>query len=115
MIHALIIDDEESAAMVVKLLLQKYVPEVSEVRTASGALEGIAMIESFKPQLVFLDVEMPLMNGFQLIEKFPEGGFETIFVTAYDHYAIKAIKYSALDYLLKPVDTEELIAAIKDF
>lgn len=115
MIRALIIDDEESAINVVKLLLQKYVAEVSEAYTAIGASEGIAAINRYKPQLVFLDVEMPLLNGFQLLEKFPGHSFDVIFITAYDHYAIKAIKYSALDYLLKPIDSEELKAAIQRF
>lgn len=115
MIRTLIIDDEESAVTVVKLLLQKYIPEVTEIYTALGAIEGIEQINACKPQLIFLDVEMPLLNGFQLLEKFPEHSFEVIFITAYDHYAIKAIKYSALDYLLKPIDTDELKTAIQRF
>lgn len=115
MIRALIIDDEESALNVIRLLLEKYVGEVTEIYTAKGSADGIYAINHHKPQLVFLDVEMPLMNGFQLLEKFPDHSFETIFITAYDHYAIKAIKYSALDYLLKPVDTEELQAAVQRF
>lgn len=115
MVRALIIDDEESAATVVKLLLQKYIPEVSEIYIAAGAIEGISLIQSCRPDLVFLDVEMPIMNGFQLLETFPDHLFETIFITAYDHYAIKAIKFSALDYLLKPIDKNELQAAIQRF
>jgi len=114
-IRVLIIDDEESAINVVKLLLQKYTTEVNEIYTATGAYEGIDAINKYKPQLVFLDVEMPLLNGFQLLEKFPDHPFEIIFITAYDHYAIKAIKYSALDYLLKPIDTEELQTAVQKF
>jgi len=114
-IRTLIIDDEESAVTVVKLLLRKYIPEVTETYTALGAIEGIELINTCKPQLVFLDVEMPFMNGFQLLEKFPEHRFEVIFITAYDHYAIKAIKYSALDYLLKPIDTDELKTAVQRF
>ena len=115
MIRTLIIDDEESAVNVVKLLLQKYVPEVNEIYTAVGAREGISAINKYKPQLVFLDIEMPLLSGFQLLEQFPGHSFEIIFMTAYDQYAIKAIRYSALDYLLKPIDTEELTAAILRF
>jgi len=114
-IRTLIIDDEESAVNVVKLLLQKYVPEVNEIYTAIGAREGISAINKHKPQLIFLDIEMPLLNGFQLLEQFPGHSFEIIFMTAYDQYAIKAIRYSALDYLLKPVDTDELTAAISRF
>ena len=115
MIRALIIDDEESAVNVVRFLLQKYVTEIDEVSTAIGADEGLKVLQQYKPQLVFLDVEMPLMNGFQLLEKFPDHPFEVIFITAYDHYAIKAIRYSALDYLLKPIDTEELKMAVQRF
>jgi two-component system LytT family response regulator len=114
-VRALIIDDEESAVNVVKLLLQKYVIEIAEVYTAIGAAEGLKAIQQYKPQVVFLDVEMPLINGFQLLEKFPDHPFEVIFITAYDHYAIKAIRYSALDYLLKPIDTEELQTAVQRF
>jgi len=114
-ICALIIDDEESAVNVVAFLLKKYVNEIQQVFTAVGAEEGLMALYQHKPQLVFLDVEMPLMNGFQLLEKFPDHSFEVIFITAYDHYAIKAIRYSALDYLLKPIDTEELKAAVQRF
>ncbi|MEP6464767.1 MAG: LytTR family DNA-binding domain-containing protein [Parafilimonas sp.] len=115
MIRALIIDDEESAANVIKLLLEKYIIEVNEIYTAIGASAGINAINKLKPKIVFLDIEMPLINGFQLLEHFPDHSFEIIFITAYDHYAIKAIKYSALDYLLKPIDTDELKAAVQRF
>src|SRR5205085_9767437 len=69
----------------------------------------------FKPDLVFLDIEMPFMTGFELLQQFPQHLFEVVFVTAYDHYAIKAIRFSALDYLLKPVDVDELKLAVKRF
>lgn len=115
MIKALIIDDEESSVNVLSFLLQKHVPEITEVFTAAGPVMGEAKIAEIKPQLIFLDIEMPLMNGFELLEKFPQHDFEVIFVTAYDHYAIKAIRYSALDYLLKPVDTDELRNAVERF
>jgi two-component system, LytTR family, response regulator len=114
-IKTLIIDDEESTVNVLKLLLQKNVPEIQEVFSAVGAAAGEKLLNELKPRLVFLDIEMPLMNGFELLEKFPQHDFDVIFVTAYDHYAIKAIKYSALDYLLKPVDTEELKNAVQRF
>ena len=115
MIKALIIDDEESSVNVLEFLLHKHLPEINEVFSAVGSSMGAAKLAEIKPQLVFLDIEMPLMNGFELLEKFPQHDFEVIFVTAYDHYAIKAIKYSALDYLLKPVDTEELQMAVARF
>jgi len=114
-VRALIIDDEESAVNVVRFLLQKYVNEITEIYTAVGAEEGLRSLQQYRPQLVFLDVEMPLMSGFQLLEKFPDQPFEVIFITAYDHYAVKAIRYSALDYLLKPIDTEELKIAVQRF
>lgn len=115
MIRTLIIDDEESTINVVKLLLQKYVPAITEIHTAAGSAEGLQMIHTINPQLLFLDIEMPFMNGFELLQKFPSHEFEVIFITAYDHYAIKAIKYSALDYLLKPIDVEELKQAVQRF
>jgi len=112
-ISALIIDDEESAVNVVAFLLNKYVNEIEQVFTAVGAEEGLKALYQHKPQLVFLDVEMPLMNGFQLLEKFRDHSFEVIFITAYDHYAIRAIKFSALDYLVKPIEVEDLKTAIE--
>lgn len=115
MIKTLIIDDEESTINVIKLLLQKHLPQLLHIDTAIGAAKGLLALRNIKPDLVFLDIEMPLLNGFQLLEQFPAHDFEVIFVTAYDHYAIKAIKLSALDYLLKPVDAEELKIAVNRF
>lgn len=115
MIKALIIDDEQAAANVVNMLVTKYVPAVTELHVAIGAASGIAAIRAVQPDLVFLDIEMPVMSGFDLLEQFPDHNFEVIFITAYDHYAIKAIRYSALDYLLKPVDIAELQAAVERF
>jgi len=114
-IRVLLIDDEESTLTVLQLLLKQYVPEVTEVFTAIGAEQGLQMIQQTSPHLLFLDIEMPYMSGFQLLEHFPRHSFEVIFVTAYDHYAIKAIKYSALDYLLKPIDAEELKQSVQRF
>ena len=115
MFKALIIDDEESTVNVLQLLIKKNVPEIDEVFTAIGAHEGLQMIQQCNPDLLFLDIEMPYMSGFELLENFPSYSFQVIFVTAYDHYAIKAIKYSALDYLLKPIDIEELQSSIHRF
>jgi two-component system, LytTR family, response regulator len=115
MSKVLIIDDEASTVNVVTLLLKKHLPQVTEVYGAIGSAQGFQLIGEVKPDLVFLDVEMPLMNGFELLEEFPDHPFEVIFITAYDHYAIKAIKYSALDYLLKPVDAMELKQAVEKF
>jgi len=114
-IRTLIIDDEESTVNVLQLLIKKNIPEIDEVFTAIGAHEGLQMIQQCNPHLLFLDIEMPYMSGFELLENFPSKTFQVIFVTAYDHYAIKAIKYSALDYLLKPIDVEELKQSVQRF
>jgi two-component system LytT family response regulator len=114
-IKALIIDDEESAVIVIKMLLQQHAKGLDEIHTAIGSQAGLIAMKKIQPQLVFLDIEMPMMGGFELLEKFPDHSFEVIFVTAFDHYAIKAIRYSALDYLLKPVDQRELQEAVARF
>ena len=113
MIKALIIDDEANARKGLRLMLQKYCSEVEIIALCEGPEVGLEKINELKPDLIFLDVQMPKMSGFDLLEKLPEINFEVIFVTAYDRYAIKAIKFSALDYLLKPVDVDELISAVK--
>ncbi|HEY0751041.1 MAG TPA: response regulator, partial [Chitinophagaceae bacterium] len=112
MIRAIIIDDEHYCVEVLSTLLKKYCPEVTLVATCPSGEEGIKAIDTFQPDLVFLDVEMPRMNGFQLLESLPEINFDLVFTTSYDQYAIKAIRFSALDYLLKPIDREELQKAV---
>ena len=112
MIKAILVDDEAHCLGTLSILLKEYCPEVQIVdkcRSAKAALEAIGKL---KPSLVFLDIEMPGMNGFELLEKFEEVRFAIIFTTSYDQYAIKAIRFSALDYLLKPIDPEELIVAV---
>jgi len=115
MINALIIDDEESTLKVMKGMIKKYIPEIGALHTAVGSKQGLQAIHNHQPDLVFLDIEMPMMNGFELLQKFPGHRFEVIFVTAYDHYAIKAVRFSALDYLLKPVDKDELKHAVGQY
>jgi two-component system LytT family response regulator len=115
MITALIIDDEESTVHVVKHLLDKNATGITHIHTAVGSLNGVEAIREYKPELLFLDIEMPVMSGFDVLQLFPEHTFKVIFITAYNHYAIKAIKYSAFDYLLKPIDEEELLNAVKKF
>jgi|SRR6185312_41396 len=112
-INALIIDDEESGRNVLKKLLVKFCPDVEVVGTAGNVNDGHSLCLQKKPNLVFLDIQMPTGNGFKLLEKF-EGNipFNIIFVTGFDQYAINAIKFSALDYLLKPVDVSELKKAV---
>jgi two-component system, LytTR family, response regulator len=114
MLKAIIIDDEKDAVDFIRSILGEYCPNVDVVDTANSAKSGKISIEEHKPDLVFLDVEMPNGNGFDMLESITQIGFEVIFVTAYNHYAIKAIKYSAADYLLKPIDVDELISAVEN-
>lgn len=115
MIKALIIDDEPVAANVLRMMLERHIPEISDLRVATGAEEALALLQNFAPQLVFLDIVMPEENGFQLLGKMQGYEFEVIFTTAYNEYAIQAIRFSALDYLLKPIDAEELKEAIRRY
>ena len=112
MIRSIIIDDEEDARESLRLALQKFCPQVEILAICDGPLEGMEAIHQHDPDLLFLDVQMPHMSGFDLLAKFPEARFQTIFVTAHDKYAIRAIRFSALDYLMKPVDIDELVSAV---
>jgi two-component system LytT family response regulator len=94
------------------LLLAKYCPTVTVVAQCGSGAEGLHAIRTHAPDVVFLDVEMPVMNGFAMLEQVGSVSFALIFTTGYDAYAIKAIRYSALDYLLKPIDKEELQQAV---
>ena len=113
MIKAIIIDDERLSLETLSLLLNEFCPQVQLLEQCRSAKQGLEAIEKFKPDLVFLDIEMPVMNGFDLLEQFSEIPFAIIFTTSHDQYAIKAIRFSALDYLLKPIDPKELISAVK--
>jgi two-component system LytT family response regulator len=108
----LIIDDEEDARESLRLLLGKFCPEVEILEICAGPKEGLKAIEAHSPDLVFLDVQMPHMSGFDMLEKIKAPSFQTVFVTAHDKYAIKAIRFSALDYLMKPVDVDDLVSAV---
>lgn len=112
MINAVIIDDEKKCVSLLRHLIENNCTDVSVVGEAGSALEGINEIETHQPDLVFLDIEMPDKSGFELLNSLPEIKFDIIFTTAYNHYAIKAIRFSALDYLLKPVDIDELKNAV---
>lgn len=112
MLKAVLIDDEADAINALKIILSEYCPNVEIVGMANSALEGIKVINSKKPDILFLDIEMPHGNGFDLLDGLTERNFKIIFTTAYNHYAIKAIKYNALDYLLKPLDIDEVIAVV---
>jgi two-component system LytT family response regulator len=113
MIKAILVDDEMHGLDTLGILLTEYCPEVQVIDRCSSAKKALESISKTKPDLVFLDIEMPVMNGFELLEQFEQIPFSVIFTTSYDQYAIKAIRFSALDYLLKPVDPKELIAAIR--
>ncbi len=110
---AIIIDDEEMSRRTLQTLLTNYCPEVEILGEAASAKEAYDLIQKEQPTLVFLDIEMPHGTGFDLLNLFPSINFEVIFVTAFDQYAIKAIKFCALDYLLKPIDVEELKTAVQ--
>lgn len=111
--RAIIVDDERDCCEVLTMLLNRYCPEVKVDAVCYSAEDAIQAIASHSPHLVFLDIEMPHMNGFKLLEALPSINFDIIFTTSYDQYAIKAIRFSALDYLLKPIDREELQIAVK--
>jgi len=113
MITATIVDDEPDCCEAMVLLLERYCPEVKVLDICYAAETALASIKEHAPQILFLDIEMPFMNGFELLEKLGQINFELIFTTSYDQYAIKAIRFSALDYLLKPVDREELQKAVQ--
>ena len=114
MFKAIIIDDEKDAIESLELKINQYCHNVEIVGRAQSVVQGINEIESKNPDIVFLDIRMPDGGGFNLLESIKSKNFELIFVTAYDQFAIKAFKYSAVDYLLKPVDINELINAIKN-
>jgi two-component system LytT family response regulator len=113
MINAILIDDEVHCLETLSLLLKEYCPQVHLLDQCRSAKKGLEAIERTKPDLVFLDIEMPVMNGFEMLEQFSEISFAIIFTTSYDQYAIKAIRFCALDYLLKPIDPNELLHAVK--
>jgi len=108
MLKAIIIDDEWKGSIALKQKLIDYCPSVRVVAQANSGTEGLEAIRLHKPDLVFLDIEMPRMDGFEMLQQIENKNFNIVFTTAYDQYAIKAIKYAAFDYLLKPVDIEEL-------
>lgn len=113
MIKAVIIDDEPQARIVLKTLLNEYTKGVKIVGEAASAKTGIKLIKEHAVDLVFLDIEMPRMDGFGLLRQFETIDFDVVFTTAYSNYAINAIKFSALDYLLKPIDPDELKVAVE--
>lgn len=113
LLHALIVDDEENGIVTLDLMIKKYVPEAKVVAKTTNPNEGVELINTYRPDIVFLDINMPNLNGFELLEKIEYRKFHLIFTTAHEEYALKAIKQNALDYLLKPIDGDDLKKAIE--
>jgi len=112
-LSCIIIDDEPSGRIVLKELLVKFCPNVEVLGEAENIIEAYAEIKKKNPDFILLDIQMPGGNGFELLKKFEVIDFEVVFTTSYEKYAISAIKFSALDYLLKPVDVPDLLASIE--
>lgn len=113
MLSAIIVDDEARSRRILQQFIEEYCPNVKVVDTAEDVLSGVKAINDHQPDVVFLDIEMPNYSGFKLIELFENPDFEIVFTTAYERYAIQAFKVSAIGYLLKPIDIEELIAVVE--
>lgn len=111
-LSAILVEDEEASRITLRNYLQKYCPSVNLVGEAVNIKEGYQLIREKKPQLVFLDVEMPYGNAFDLLEQFDSLDFEVVFVTAFSKYALEALNLSASHYLLKPVNIDQLIEAV---
>jgi two-component system, LytTR family, response regulator len=115
MIKAMIVDDEKASIDLLQWLIEQYCPDISVIKSARSVREAIPLIQSFQPDLLFLDIQMPHESGFDLLTTVDKWSFEVVFTTAYNEFAIQAIRFSALDYLLKPVDEKELQKAVDRF
>src|SRR5690242_17136890 len=113
MLNAIIVDDEPHCCKTLESLLRKCCLEVNVLAICTNGVDALKAIQASNPDLVFLDVEMPKMNGFEMLEQLQKINFHLIFVTSYDAYALRAIRFSAIDYLLKPIDREELQKAVQ--
>jgi two-component system LytT family response regulator len=111
-VTAILIDDEHKSLAILKNKLQRLCPNVKVVGETQDPEEGIKLINDLEPQLVFLDIAMPNMNGFEMLQNIPQPQFEIIFVTAFDSYGIEAIKHCAIGYIVKPIDSQDLIQAV---
>src|SRR5688572_13649647 len=114
-VKVLLIDDEERATDSLRLMINKFIPQINFLYCCNDVTKASEMIHHIQPELIFLDIRMPYLSGFELLNRIPNKNFKVIFTTAYDEYAIKAIRFSAFDYLLKPVDVEELINAVNRY
>lgn len=106
--HAVIIDDEVSGVKSLELLLKKFSADVSVIASATDPAEGVGLINRLRPDIVFLDIQMPDINGFELLKKLTYTGFSLVFITAHQEHALRALKINAFDYLLKPIDWDDL-------
>jgi two-component system, LytTR family, response regulator len=113
MIHILIIDDEHKARNILHHYLVENIQEDMDIRQAASVDAALSLLQEFTPDIVFLDVEMPVRNGFDFLSEVKSPAFDIIFTTAFNQYAIQAIRFSALDYLLKPIDPDELKTAVQ--
>jgi len=111
--RTIIVEDNPSAARVLRNLIREFSKDLQVLGTASNVIDGIKLVKEIIPELVFLDVELPPETGFELLQKLDTIDFKVIFTTAHEKYALQAIKFSALDFLLKPIDPEELEKAIR--
>lgn len=114
-LNVVIVDDEERAGDALRLMLEKFVPRIAKISVCADARQAVDVIKQEQPQIVFLDIKMPHLSGFDVLQQIPQQPFKVIFTTAFNEFAIKAIRFSAFDYLLKPVDVEELIATVNRF
>jgi two-component system, LytTR family, response regulator len=112
-LKVIIIDDEPDCVRLLELQLERHCPNVTVIGSTSNSEDGLIMLLKTPPDLLYLDIEMPHLNGFDLLEKVGDLTFQVVFTTAYDRYAVRAFKFSALDYLLKPIDPVELKATVE--
>lgn len=115
MIKALIVDDETRASDILQMMIERFVPEIERTWCCNDARQAASMIHEVKPDLVFLDIRMPYLDGFEVLSKIRDKRFKIIFTTAYHEYTLQAIRFSAFDYLLKPVDVQDLINAVQRY
>ena len=112
LLKTIIIDDEPDSIKLLELQLSQHCPEIEIASTYTSSVKALPGIEKLQPDLIFLDIEMPVMNGFELLEKILHLPFSVIFITAYNQYALKAFRFNAVDYLVKPIDAGDLIEAV---
>lgn len=112
MLKALIVDDEIASVRTLELLLSQFAKDIEVIDVARSSFEALSKVELIKPDIVFLDIEMPGGSGFDFLENCSNRDFDVIFITAFEYYAVKAFKFSAIDYLLKPIEVEELELAL---